>query len=130
MRLLLDTHVWIWYLTASPDLGSAIRALIESDRNELFLSPISVWEVLILAERGRLDLRPDPQSWTREALNAFPIIEAAFNTEIAIQSRSIDLPHDDPADRFLAATARVYKAVLVTRDRRLLQSNAVETFQA
>ena len=127
MRLLLDTHIWIWYLTGSSDLTPAIRELIEADGNELFLSPISVWETLILAGRGRLDLSPNPETWTRDALKRFPTIEASLNTEIAIQSRSIDLPHADPADRFLAATARVYEAVLVTRDRRLLESESVDT---
>jgi len=128
MRLLLDTHIWIWYVTGSADLPVAVRDEIESDGNEVFLSPISVWETLLLAEKGRFGTVTDPVDWVRYALREFQTIEAPLNTEIAILSRSIDLPHPDPADRFLAATARVYGARLVTRDGRLLDSEAVPTY--
>ena len=59
----------------------------------------------MLAERGRLSLEPDAQTWVRRAFQAVPFREAPVNHEIAIQSRAIDLEHRDPADRFLAATA-------------------------
>jgi PIN domain nuclease of toxin-antitoxin system len=70
--------------------------------------PISVWETLVLAERGRLVLEPDPVSWVRHELVRLPFRHASLTHEVAVQSRLIDLPHGDPADRFLAATARVY----------------------
>lgn len=127
MRLLLDTHIWIWYVTGSADLPVDVRDVIESDGNEVFLSPISVWETLLLAEKGRFGTVADPVDWVRRALREFQTIEAPLNTEIAILSRSIDLKHSDPADRFLAATARVYEARLVTLDRRLIESEAVST---
>ena len=128
MRLLLDTHVWIWYLIGSSSLASEIRSAIEADENEVFLSPISVWETLVLAAKGRLELQPDPTMWVRSALERFPVIEAPLNHEIAVISRTIALPHPDPADRFLAATAQVYKARLVTYDLRLVNSRAVDTY--
>jgi PIN domain nuclease of toxin-antitoxin system len=87
---------------------------------ELWLSPITLWEALILAERGRLELEGDPQPWIDEALRRAPLHEAPITHEIARESRSVQLPHDDPADRFLAATARVLNLTLVTADRRLI----------
>ena len=127
MRLLLDTHVWIWYLTGASELREDEREAMSLPENEVFLSPVSIWETLMLAEKGRLVLEPGPEEWVRRALDSYPTIEAPLNTEIAIMSRSIDLPHPDPADRFLAATAKVYEASLVTHDRRLLESG-VDTF--
>lgn len=128
MRLLLDTHIWIWYLAGDPRLTEYEREAIDSSENEIFLSPISIWETLLLAEKGRIELGPSPDRWVRTALAEFATIETPVNAEIAIVSRSITLPHPDPADRFLAATAEVYKAALVTQDRRLLDSESVNTF--
>lgn len=127
MRLLLDTHIWIWYLKGASELREDEREAMTSPDNEVFLSPVSIWETLMLAEKGRLVLGPGPEEWVRQALVSYPTIEAPLNAEIAIMSRSVDLPHPDPADRFLAATAKVYEASLVTHDHRLLES-AVKTF--
>jgi len=79
----------------------------------------------MLAERGRLALEPDPATWIRRACRAMPYKEAPVNHEVAIQSRAIDLDHQDPADRFLAATALVYDLTLVTADERLLRSRRI-----
>ena len=99
-----------------------MAAALEDPETELWLSPISVWEVLMLAQRKRVVLTPDAEAWVRESLEQVPVHEASLNHEIAIESRSIDLDHDDPADRFLAATARVYDLTLVTADRRLFRA--------
>ena len=78
----------------------------------------------MLAERGRLALEPTAPAWVRRACGMVPYIEAP-NHEVAIQSSSIDLDHQDPADRFLAATALVYDLTLVTADERLLRSRRI-----
>ncbi len=122
MRLLLDTHIWLWSLLEPARLSKRVAATLEDPHTELWLSPISVWEVLMLAERKRVILTPDAEAWVRESLEQVPVHEAAVNHEIAIESRLIDLEHDDPADRFLAATARVYDLTLVTADRRLFKA--------
>ena len=74
---------------------------------------------LLLAERGRISLDPDPLAWVRNQLSRLPFFEAPLNFEVVFESRRIALTHDDPADRFLAATAVVYGLTLVTADRRL-----------
>jgi PIN domain nuclease of toxin-antitoxin system len=119
LRLLLDTHVWLWALLEPARLADRSRHLLAAPESELWLSPISIWELLLLAERGRVHLdRPAP-SWVERALSQRPLREASLTRQVALASRTVGVPHQDPADRFLAATAAVYDLTLVTADRRL-----------
>ncbi len=127
MRLLLDTHIWIWSLLEPAKLSRRVRAELESPDNELWLSPISTWELLILIEKGRVAVDKDPLPWVVEVSRAVALREAALTHDVAVESRTVDLPHQDPADRFLAATARVYDLTLVTADDRLLGSRRIAT---
>ena len=127
MRLLLDTHIWIWSLLEPSKLGRRVRSELELADNELWLSPISAWELLVLIEKGRVIVDKEPVAWVAEVSRAVPLREAALTHEVAIESRCLDLPHQDPADRFLAATARVYDLTLVTADDRLLGSRGYST---
>ncbi|OGU11906.1 MAG: hypothetical protein A3K13_11700 [Gemmatimonadetes bacterium RIFCSPLOWO2_12_FULL_68_9] len=125
MRLLLDTHIWLWSLADPDQLAPRVRAELAAAGNELWLSPISVWEALMMARQGRLTVEGDPARWIEDMLRATPRREAPLTTEVAIASQRLDLPHRDPADRFIAATANVYDLTLVTADERLLHSGAV-----
>ena len=124
MKLLLDTHIWLWSLTAPHRLGRKVRAQLERKGNEVWLSPISVWERLVLAERGRVRLDAEPRAWVAEALERSPLEEAALNHEVALRSREVSLPHQDPADRFLVATALTYELTLVTADETMIEAEA------
>lgn len=127
LRLLLDTHVWLWSRLAPERLAGRHARELADARNELWLSPISVWETLLLAERGRLELAGEPAAWIRRALESVPLREAALTREVALASRALDLPHQDPADRFIAASAAVHELTLVTADERLLGSTGFQT---
>ena len=122
MRLLLDTHVILWSAAQPEKIPLKVCEELENESNELWFSPISVWEILLLAEKGRIALKGDHKKRIRKMFQELPLREAVINQEVAIQSRYIDLPHQDPPDRFLAATALVYDLVLVTADRRLFDS--------
>ena len=122
MKLLLDTHIWLWALLDPQRLSPAVRAALVSRENELWLSPISVWEALLLAERGRVRVDTAPTEWVEQMVRALPRREAALTHDIAVASRRLTLSHDDPADRFLAATAQVLGLTLVTADARLIAS--------
>ena len=122
MKLLLDTHIWLWALLDPERLSPAVRAALASGENELWLSPISVWEALLLAERGRVHVETAPGEWVERMVRALPRREAALTHDIAIASRQLTLSHEDPADRFLAATAQVLGLTLVTADARLIAS--------
>ena len=125
VKLLLDTHIFLWSLLEPTRLSERVSRELESHLNDLWLSPIVIWEVLMLAERGRVALEPNAATWVRRACQAAPFREAPLNHEVAFQSRAIDLVHQDPADRFLAATALVYDLTLVTADDRLFRSHQI-----
>lgn len=125
MKLLLDTHIWIWYSLENPRLSNTLQVAIANEANELWLSPISIWEALILAEKGRLTLEPTPEKWIQKSLLALDIQEAILTNEIAILSRQLELIHQDPADRFIAATAVHYELTLATVDANLMQATCL-----
>ncbi len=125
MKLLLDTHIWIWSLFAPDKLTGNVAGHLESPANELWLSPISVWETLLLVERGRLKVRGHPAAVVNDMLKTGPFREAPVTHAVAMHSRRVQLPHNDPADRFLAATAVVYELTLVTADDRMLNASGL-----
>lgn len=127
---LLDTHVWLWHLRGDDALSLQARRHIEATLDNCWLSPVSVWETGLLHQRGRIHIRKDFRRWVEEARKTLPLHPAPLNAEVAVTSLEIDLPHPDPADRFLAATARTYELTLITADRRLLHSPSVETLSA
>ena len=117
MNLLLDTHIWIWSKIEPNRLGKRVRAELSSAGNELWLSPVSVWEALALMQKGRIRVA-SPFAWVERA--AEQLREAPLTHEIVRTGMAMPLAHADPADRFLAATAKVLKLTLVTADLRLL----------
>jgi Uncharacterized protein conserved in bacteria len=119
VKLLLDTHVLIWARLSPEKLADAAAEALQDEGNELWYSPISVWEILLLAEKKRLKIHGDPYRWVERALDGLQ--EAPLNRHVAMESRRLHLPDKDPGDRFIAATALVYDLVLVTADRKLLE---------
>ncbi len=131
MRLLLDTHVWIWRLLEPERLSDHAADVLADPEHEIQLSPVSVWETLVLARKGRLRLEPSPAAWVRSALRVSAPVMAPLTHEIAL--RSEDLPGygtDDPADRFLVATALIEGLTLATADRAMLDYQGLETLAA
>jgi PIN domain nuclease of toxin-antitoxin system len=127
MKLLLDTHIWLWYLLGDVRLSPSLQTAIADPNTEIWLSPISIWETLILAEKGRISLHPDPVTWVYLALKILETREAQMNHSIAILSRQIALPHQDPADRFITATAIYYGLTLATVDANLTGNSLLLT---
>jgi len=122
MKLLLDTHIWIWSALAPDRLLPRVRRALRDQRNELWLSPISVWELTVLCARGRVVLDQDVTKWVLTVMSVAPLREAPLTHEIALETTKLHMPHRDPADCFLAATARVLDLILVTADKRLIES--------
>ena len=125
MKLLLDTHIWLWSLREPDRLGERVQRELNDPENELWLSPLSTWEALLLHEKGRIRLHVDVPNWVRHATERFR--EAPLTHEIAMAALSLSFLHADPADRFLAATAKVLGLTLVTADRKLLGLGDIAT---
>ncbi|MFI4988594.1 MAG: type II toxin-antitoxin system VapC family toxin [Alphaproteobacteria bacterium] len=126
--LLLDTHVWVWQMSASTELAPASRNAINhaASLGMLRIAAISIWETALLASRRRIMLLKPTAQWVEEALIAPGLSLEPLSPRIAIES--CDLPgrfHNDPADRIIVATARVTDAILMTRDRRILDYAAL-----
>jgi len=125
LKLLLDTHIWLWSLQDPKQLGRRVQHEFRNSGNELWLSPISTWEALVLNAKGRIRLHGNLSDWV--AKSTAPFREAPLTHEIALVARELKISHQDPADRFLAATAKVLDLTLVTADLNLLGLGEVST---
>ncbi len=121
MKLLLDTHIWIWSHLDPWKITSEVTRELGDPHNELWLSPISVWELVLLVEKKRLELHQDPGAWVQQSMRELDLQEATLTAAVADELRFTLLGYRDPGDRFLVATAKVYGLTLVTADQRLQQ---------
>lgn len=129
MKLLLDTHVWLWAVGGGK-LRKRARKALEDPENELWLSPVSLWELGQLYSQGKVHLDDTIENWIETALREFPCREAYVTNDIALDARAFALPAGDLSDRLLAATARVLSLTLLTADPNLLASEDVPTARA
>jgi PIN domain nuclease of toxin-antitoxin system len=125
LKLLLDTHIWLWSLAEPKQLSRRIQQELRNENNELWLSPVSTWEALLLHAKGRIRLPGDVRVWMAKA--TMHMREAPLTHEIVVAAQELPLKHNDPADRFLAATAEVLGLTLVTADQRLLGLGTIAT---
>jgi PIN domain nuclease of toxin-antitoxin system len=124
LKLLLDTHVWIWLLGDTKRLGGKTLRILKSQQHEIWISPISTVEALTLHHKGRVRLPGDLTEWVANATAGTK--EAPFTHDVALACRQI--PFDlDPTDRILSATALVFDLTLVTADERLLGLGNIKT---
>ena len=120
--ILLDTQALVWMNQNDAALGKAARRLIQTawDAQDLAVCAISFWECEMLHVAKRVRLLQSPIAW-RAQLLAAGLIEIPVDGEIAMLSVHLDLPHKDPADHFIAATAIAKGAALLTADTKLLK---------
>jgi PIN domain nuclease of toxin-antitoxin system len=121
MRLLLDTHIWLWSVLEPKRLSRRVAKALSAPDSEVWISPVSTWEILALAAKGRLALNPDPHRWIAATMTRASFREAPLTQEVVMGMRTIELPHRDPADWFLAATAKSFGLNLVTADENLIR---------
>jgi PIN domain nuclease of toxin-antitoxin system len=127
VKLLLDTHIWIWTTGESHKLAHRVRRELEGPRNEMFLSPISLWEAHQAYLRKRLRIQQEFPEWLEKALSDPRLQEAPLNFAVATEASRIHLPQPDPGDLFLAATASVFGMTLVTADPQLIDCRWLKT---
>lgn len=128
MNLLLDTNAWLFTAFEDRRLTKRAAEALDSGDAERHLSAMSIWEVLLLAKKRRVDLGHDPVRWTQESIRAMRLRIVPVTEAEATEASHLDgVRTNDPADRLILATARVRRLVLVTSDRAMLDWGGVET---
>lgn len=125
MKLLLDTHIWLWSVATPDRLAPKVRRALETPGHELWLSPISTWELVLLLQKKRISIDGHLEAWLPKA--QVSLREALLTHDIAAAAADLPLPHGDQADRLLVATARVLHLTLVTADERIIAAKQVPT---
>ena len=117
MKLLLDTHAFLWFIAGDSQLDDYARQLIEDLSNERYLSVVSVWEITIKSSLGRLTVPAPPSALIREHAWANAIDLLAITPEHFDMLHSLPYHHKDPFDRLLIAQAMQEGMLLVTKDQ-------------
>jgi len=130
---LLDTHAWIWWIEQDARLGAKAIAALDTmapDRRP-FLCDISLWEVAMLVERGRLQIDVPLDEWLDAAAHPRSVQLVPLSPRIAAEvARLPDTFHRDPADRIIVATSRARRIPVLTHDDRIRRSRLVTLWRA
>jgi PIN domain nuclease of toxin-antitoxin system len=129
--VLLDTHTFVWWISNPQKLSKAARQKVDiaASQSTVHVSSISIWEIVLLVSRKRLQFSIDVEDWINRCellpfLNFVPV-----DNHVAIKANRLPEPfHQDPADRMILATALILNATLVTRDEKILSYPHVESF--
>jgi PIN domain nuclease of toxin-antitoxin system len=126
MKLLLDTHIWLWSSLEPHRISRRVAKELLDQGNELWLSPISVWELTFLHRKGRANTPQDIPAWVAASMQDLRLTEAPLTIEVALAISALDFPHGDPADHFIAASAKVFDLTLVTADANLIDLRGIK----
>jgi len=116
MRLLLDTHVWLWALTTPERVNEVVRSAIADTRNDTVLSVASAWELAIKHAAGKLSLASPAAELIEVSVQALRIRLLPIEVDHALLAASLPRHHNDPFDRMLIAQSRLAGLTLVTAD--------------
>jgi PIN domain nuclease of toxin-antitoxin system len=119
MRILLDTHAWLWLMLEPERVGERTRSLVSGGANAFVLSIASVWELAIKHAAGRLDLPEPPLRYVQSRTQADGIALLTIRLEHACRAAELPRHHADPFDRLLVAQAELEGLTVLTHDRQV-----------
>ncbi|RYG26683.1 PIN domain-containing protein [bacterium] len=112
--IVLDSQMWIWFHRGDPRLPENVRDEIRRLRERVSISAVTIWEVALATQKGRIVSAVAPEEMVLSWLRTVPMNVVPLDVEIALLSRTLPFEHEDPADRFIAATAHRLGAPLAT----------------
>ena len=121
MKVLLDTHTFLWWIADSPRLSARAREVIRDSNNELFFSAASGWEIAIKAQLGRLQLPDNLEQFIVEQLSLNTILVLPIQLRHALHVYTLPQHHRDPFDRMLVAQSQVENLPVLTTDPQIAQ---------
>lgn len=124
--IVLDTHVWLWWVSAPNMLSAKALRAIEGAET-LGVSAMTCWEVSMLVEKNLIDLNRKTEEWIKTALAIPRTRLLPVSPEIAVQAPQLKNFHEDPIDRILVVTAMIHKAPLITKDKKISAHPLVKT---
>jgi len=123
--IILDTHVWIWLNADAGRLSNTAHEAIQREQ-ELGISAISLWEVAMLSQYGRIELNRPLETWLEKACSQSKIRLIPITVAVAAHTARLNM-HGDPADRLIVASVLVHKCTLATADENIRNARIVQT---
>ena len=130
--ILLDTHIWLWWLLNDGNLPKKERDELNqlAVKNRIAISWVTIWETEMLERKGRIELQPNFSSWIAFATRPEVSVVLPADVEVVLAQRKLpELFHSDPADRLITATAMLSGYPLATHDNRIRTSKACEIWK-
>ncbi len=119
MKILLDTHAFLWWITDDAQLSDTAREIMRDGINTLFLSAASTWEIAVKARLGRLKIPDQPERFISDQMFQNTIQSLPIQISHTLQVYHLPPHHQDPFDRLLIAQAKLEKLTLLSADRRM-----------
>lgn len=121
MKILLDTCAFIWITTDAPELSPKARDVFQNPENEVFLSAVSVWEIMVKNSIGKLPLPDEPQDFVCLKREQHGIETLALTEQAVFHLKKLPKHHQDPFDRMLICQALEHNLTILTPDDKIVQ---------
>lgn len=129
MKILLDTHIFLWFITADKSLPNDWKAAIQDKNNDVYLSVVSLWEIIIKYNLGKLPLPESPEIYIPKQRKKHQISNLIVYENSVIKLANLPLIHNDPFDRLLICQAQELGLIIVTVDEKIKQYSQVNFFE-
>ena len=126
MKILLDTHIFLWFITGNARLSEVVKAAIRDSDNDVYLSAVSNWEIVVKYQLGKLPLPKPPETYIPEKRELHQISSLPLDEGSVAKLTQLPALHRDPFDQMLICQAMQHELVIVTVDR-AIQAYPVKT---
>jgi PIN domain nuclease of toxin-antitoxin system len=129
MKILLDTHIFLWFISGDSYLDTTWKTAIKNTNNDIYLSVVSIWEAMIKYKLGKLPLPELPEIYLPKQRKKHKINSLIVDEASVIQLANLPLIHNDPFDRLLICQAKQFNLIMMTVDNKIKQYSIIEYFE-